>query len=95
MPPVTHAETAQVTNPAQLRVWLNVLRAHLHRQPENGVHFVLLPRYAPEFVQFAAQELGLSLFDYQQAVMADYREQAEFIPLAAMLQSLQNQAPQQ
>jgi hemerythrin-like domain-containing protein len=95
IPPVTHAETAQVTNPAQLRVWLNVLRAHLHRQPENGVHFVLLPRYAPEFVQFAAQELGLSLFDYQQAVMADYREQAEFIPLDAMLQSLQNQAQQQ
>jgi hemerythrin-like domain-containing protein len=92
--PIASADTAPYHNPDQLRVWVNVLRAHLHRQPENGVHFVLLPRYAPEFVQLAAKELGLGLFDYQQAVMADYREQAEFIPLAAMLQSLQSQAQQ-
>ena len=92
--PLASSEAAAHHNPDQLRVWVNVLRAHLHRQPENGVHFVLLPRYAPEFVQLAAKELGLVLFDYQQAVMADYREQAEFIPLAAMLQSLQSQAQQ-
>lgn len=94
--PSTHVvEGEHHHNPDQLRVWVNVLRAHLHRQPENGVHFVLLPRYAPEFVQLAAQKLDLPLFDYQQAVMADYREKAEFIALTHMTDTLQTLAQQQ
>lgn len=71
--------------------WLEAVDMHFQSADTNG-HIVLFPRYQPELTEQLAAHLGLAFFDYQQAVMADLREQADTLTLAELEQTLREQS---
>lgn len=71
--------------------WLETVDSHFQSAGANG-HIVLFPRYQPELAEQLAAHLGLAFFDYQQAVMADLREQADTLTLAELEQTLREQS---
>ncbi|WP_020393898.1 hemerythrin domain-containing protein [Thiolinea disciformis] len=83
------------TSTATHQAWLNAVTQHFAQHGLTGGHVVLFPRYQPELMQVLAKHLGLSFVDYQKLVMEPLREQAEFIELSALSETLQHLSSQQ
>lgn len=72
--------------------WLAAIENHARGAGKSGGNVVLFGRYDPEVIGNMASHLGLTLFDFQREVMADYGPAAETIGLDRLDEALREKS---